>query len=104
MEGHKVTLSSGKVVLLHEQKIKHTSLAIRAVGNRATGNSLLQQTMITEEMVKILLYSVDGKVPTPEEKEDLDSLFTTQEYTQVLTFINGGKGDLEIPKFETTQI
>ena len=91
----KVTLSSGKVVILKELKISHTELAAQAAAPRSGDNTQVLQLMMQKELVKILLLKIDEHEPTPNEKEDMDNLFTFQEYGQVASVIGqmSGSGD-----------
>lgn len=106
--GVKVTLSTGKVVLLRSLKIAHFELAIKAVGNRGKGNDMLQQVMTNKELAKILLYSIDGKVMAGADSEDLDAIFSIAEYQQVQRVIGemagavSGEGGVDFsPKIES---
>lgn len=96
---HKVTLSSKKVVLIRELKIKHQTLASKAVGNRAGDNSLLMGTLMSQELLKILLISIDNVPVEPAQLEDLDGMFTFVEYQQVTKFIGrlmgGDEGEFQ---------
>ncbi len=80
---HKVTLSSGKIVLLREMKIKHQNLASKAVGAKAADNNMLLASLMSQELLKILIVEINGKQPTTSEIEDLDGLFTYGEYSQL---------------------
>jgi hypothetical protein len=80
---HKVTLSSGKVVMLREMKIKHQTLATQAVGSKAGDNQLLMATLMQQELLKTLLVNIDGRPVSGQEREDLDSLFSYVEYNQL---------------------
>lgn len=103
MNVHKITLSSGKVVLLKEFKMKHQELALKAAGNRAGGNANLHNFYVSQELVKILLAQVDGKTLTPAQAEDLDEVFSLAEFSQVQKAIQKlsgmDEGDAD-PKYE----
>lgn len=90
---HKVTLGSGKVVLLREPKIKHQELALSAVAEKAGGNQMLAATLAQKELVKMLIVQVDGKAPNNQEKEDLDGLFSLREYGQLVQVLGKLTGD-----------
>lgn len=82
---HKITLSSGKVVLLRDPKIKDQELATRAASALVKGDNAFAFGMaMQKEMLKLLLAQVGDKKPTATEAEDLDGLFTFGEYTQCL--------------------
>jgi hypothetical protein len=84
----KVTLSSGKIVLLRELKISDTELAAQEVASRANGDQLLMQVFMQKALLKNLLLQVDGKTVDAVEREDLDSLFTAAEYGQLISVMN----------------
>lgn len=71
----KVTLPSGKVVLLREMKVRFEDLALKSVGNKAGKNEMYSQKLVGDEMLKLLLISVDGKKPAPLELENIDEMF-----------------------------
>jgi hypothetical protein len=83
---HKITLSTKKVVMLREPKIKHQELAQKAIGKRASDDQMLYATLMQKELLKILLHSVDGK-PVDQVKlsseDGLDDLFSFGEYAQI---------------------
>lgn len=85
---HKVTLSTGKVVLLKPMKIKYQNLAIQAVGKKAGDNQNLAGALIQTELLKILISQVDGKALDPKQMEDLDAIFEYAEYQQLLKVLN----------------
>lgn len=79
---HKVTLSTGKIVLMREPKIKHQELAAKAVGRRHEDTPTAQQMAIQNELLKIAIAQVDGADFKAE--ADLDSWFSMAEYNQLL--------------------
>lgn len=100
---HKVTLSSGKVVLIRDLKIKDQDMAIQAAAQRAgSENQMALAAAMQKEMLKMLIVKVDEKAVKPIELEDLDSLFSYQEYmqlSQVLNKLTGG--DEKMGNFKT---
>lgn len=84
---HKVTLSTNKVVLLREMKIKYQEMAMRAVGNKAGDNTVLMGSMVQKEILKQLIVQIDGKEPAKISLEKLDDVFTYQEYMQLNAFM-----------------
>lgn len=97
---HKVTLESKKVVLLRDFKIKHQRLAAQAAANAGDNVNVLGVVM-AEEILKMLIVQIDGVAVEAAKLEDLDSLFSYQEYSQLLQVIGelmGGK--TEAPKME----
>jgi hypothetical protein len=101
---YKVTLGTGKVVLLRELKIKHQEMAVMAASPRANGDQILLQLLAQKELLKQVVVKIDDRPVKPIELEDLDSLFTLGEYSQlnqVLGKISGGNtGPLGKPEFQ----
>ena len=89
----KVTLSTGKVVLLREMKISDTEIAAQAVASRSNGDQNLLQILMQKELVKNLIVAVDDKKLSGSEKEDMDSLFSIAEYGQLMSVIKKITGD-----------
>jgi hypothetical protein len=97
---HKVVLSSGKEVLLRDMKIKDQELAAQAAGQRAGENQMAMAMGMQQELIKLLLVQVDGKdIPAPE-RENLDSLFSYQEYQQVSQVLSKLMGTEDVGKFQ----
>ena len=91
---HKVTLSSGKVVLLREVKIKDQELAAQAASSRAgEDNKLALAIGMQKEMLKMLIVQVDGSQVTPVQLEDLDAVFSYAEYMQLVNVLGKLTGD-----------
>lgn len=99
----KVTLSSGKVVLLHQVKISHTEQAAEMCSRRANGDSNLLQVFMNKALIQILLFQVDGKELTAAQKEDLDSIFSVAEYSQLLKVVGKISGGDEAGKEPTLE-
>jgi len=100
---HKVTLSSKKVVLLRDIKIKHYELAMKAAGAKSGKNELLAGFTSSVELMKMLLVQIDGKDITKAQIENLDELFTAAEFRQLSKFIDKlqqSEGEDEDPKSE----
>jgi hypothetical protein len=100
---HKVTLSSGKVVLLRDMKIAHQELAAEAVARKAGESALLMGTLMQTELLRLLIVQVDGRKPTATELLKLDEVFKYKEYTELMKVMrqimgeddaSGGKGFL----------
>jgi len=93
----KVTLGTGKVVLIRELQIKHQELAAKAAAPSAGDNAMLLAMAMQKEIIKMLLVEIDGKALSANEKENLDKLFTYKEYQQiqkVVQEIGGGSDDM----------
>lgn len=94
----KVVLSTGKIVLLHMMKIGHTEQAAEMVAQRAGGDSSMMQILINKALVQLLLWKVDGKIVTPAQKEDLDSVLGVGEFGQLLKVVAKMSGADEAKK------
>lgn len=100
---HKVTLGSGKVVLLRDIKIKHYELAMKAAGHKAGKNELLAGFSSSCELLKMLIVQIDGKDVSKSGVEDLDALFSASEFRQLSKFLDKlqqAEGEDEDPKSE----
>jgi hypothetical protein len=98
----KVTLSSGKVVLLREPKIRDQEFAAIAASPKSKGDQNLLGLFAAKEMLKCLIVQIDGRAIRPVETEDLDSLFSPKEYGQLMKVMgqlmegdDGGKYQIE---------
>jgi hypothetical protein len=98
----KATLSTGKVVLLRELKIKHTELAAQEVAPRAGGDPNVLSLLMQKALAKQLIVQVDEKKPSASELEDMDELFSFAEYGQVLQVVGqlAGADGLGKPRIE----
>lgn len=81
---NKVTLSTGKVVLLREMKIKHQEQAAQLAAPKAGDNTTLLTLHMQKELLKLLIVQIDGSTPKQNSLENLDDIFTMQEYGQLL--------------------
>lgn len=96
--GVKVTLSSGKVVLLREMKISHTELAAQEVAVKANGDPMVMQILMQKAVIKNLLFKIDDKEVSAVQREDMDSLFSMSEYSQLVKVVNKMSGGDEMGK------
>lgn len=99
----KVTLSSGKVVLLRELKISHMELAAQEVAVKANGDANLLQLLSQKALVRMLIVKINDQVPSASELEDMDSVFSIGEYGQLLQVVGklgGADAAGKSPRFE----
>ncbi len=99
----KVTLSTGKVALLREMKIADQEVAAQEVSSRTNGDPNLMGLFMQKALVKNLLVQIDGEEVPATKREDLDSLFTMPEYSQLLKVIKelmGGDDAGKLPAIE----
>lgn len=88
----KVTLSTGKIVVLKEYKIKDNRLATKMLGN-AKMNQLEAGIAMQENLLKILLLEIDGEPVDHAKKNDLDNIFSVKEYSQLMKVLSKMTGD-----------
>lgn len=99
----KVTLSTKKVVLLREMKISDQETAAQEVSHRADGDANLMGLFMQKALVKNLIVQIDGVEVPAAKREDLDSLFSMGEYSQLLKVIKelmGGDEAGKLPGIE----
>lgn len=104
----RVTLSTGKQVLLRVPKIKHQEQALRLVGKRAQGNTELATFLTGIEMVKILLAKVDDTECKYKdfETKSVDDIFSNNEMRQLGKALQQfmGEDDDFLPQIEAVHI
>ncbi len=81
---YEIELDTGKKVILREFKIKTKNLAAKNVFAKGINGAQEAEAAIQDEVLKLLIESVDGKKPSAVEREDLDQLFTFVEYQQTM--------------------
>jgi hypothetical protein len=94
----KVTLSSGKIVLLRELRITDTEVAAQKVASRSQGDGNVLQVLMQKALLQLVLVQIDGKPVSETDKEDMNSLFNLQEYTQLLKVLQKMSGGDEMGK------
>jgi len=100
---HKVTLSSNKEVILRDFKIKHQEMAMQNVAKKAGDSALLMGGLLQSELLRLLIVQIDGKPVRGIELENLDNLFSYQEYMQLLMVMKklmGTEDNDELGKFQ----
>jgi hypothetical protein len=91
---HKITLSSKKVVLLQEPKMRHMKFAEKLSQGNMAG------LVFQEELLKQLIVKVDEKEITKPDLCDLDDLFSLAEIMQLYSFLGKCLGTTEETKSE----
>lgn len=100
----KVVLSTGKVVFLRQMKISDSETAAQQVASRAAGDSNVLQLLMQKALIQALIVrcadteEAEAKVITGNQREDLDSLFTLTEYTQLLKVVGKISGAEDMGK------
>lgn len=102
----KFTLSTGKTICIREPQIGDTEHAMKIAGKEAgPENQGLLSMLFQKEMAKILLVQVDDANLSLAQKQDLKSLFTFKEWSQVQKavqmIIGEDQGNLETPEIVT---
>jgi hypothetical protein len=87
INAHKVTLSTGKVVILRDPQINDQETAMQVAAPRAKDNPMLMVSFAQKEMLKLLILEVDGKAPSKIELEQLGKMFTLPEYNQLQAYL-----------------
>lgn len=92
----KITLSSSKVVLIREPKIRDQEMSMQIAATRSKDNTILMVTQSQKELLKLILLQIDGKSITKQEVERLDDLFTLAEYNQVMQVVGKVSGGADM--------
>lgn len=100
----KVTLFSGKVVVLRELRVRHQEQAAQIAASQSDGNHTLLQLKMNKELLKLLIVSIDGKTPKPIELEDLDNLFSFKEAAQLYHVLNQLAGSEDLGKYQIEHV
>jgi hypothetical protein len=99
----KVTLSTGRIVLLRPMKIKDQNLAISACKDAGDNNALLASRM-QQELLKLLVVQIDGQAPDRRRLEDLDSYFEFSEYMELCQVMGKVMGAVDAGKSQTETV
>ena len=103
---HKVTLGSGKVVMIQDMQIKHEELAAKAVAKAAGENPALMAMLMQNEIIKMLIVSIDGKQITALDREQLSKMLTYGDFVQlrkvVAKLMGGDEADPKIELVSST--
>lgn len=96
----KATLSTKRVVIMRQFTMKHQRTATEIAGNRAQGNQALLGMVMQEELLKLMLQSIDGQAVSGPKKENLDALVTPHEYRELMKVIESQIGNATTPEIE----
>jgi hypothetical protein len=102
----RITLSTGKVVLMRIPKIKHQEQAMRVVGKSAGDNNNLFQFMTGIELMKLLIAKINDKDMKYQDMTNLDDHFTNREIKEMGLAVQEytKEGDDFLPKIEAVAI
>jgi len=98
---YKIELSTDKVVVVREFKIAHKNLAAKAAGQSGVTGAALE-ALLQDEMLKLILVSVDGRKVGEVERENLDNVFSFAEYQELLQPIAEMCGANQVKKPKVT--
>ena len=104
MKGIKVIIpETGKEVILREPKISDQELASQSIGNKAGDSQFAYVLAFNKEMLRLMIYSIDGKEVNAKSLLQLDDHLTIQEYNrlcQVIGKLTGNESPLA-PQIES---
>lgn len=99
----KVTLNSGKSIVLKRFTIKLKNQAIEAAGAKCGENTPAQlfQSLVADEALKLMIDTVDGKPLDAVSREDLDTFLSFDEYQSLASVVGDFLGTVQKkPKIE----
>ena len=88
---YKVTLSTGKVVVLTKLLIETKNNAVQAAAQRLPADSpqAVFNTIMGDELLRLLIISVNGKEIDSVSRENIDSILEFSEYTEISEVVGG---------------
>jgi len=83
---YKITLDSDRTILIRPLTIGIKNQAVEATGIKAgpKASEMAFQNLLQDEILKLLLVEIDAKKISAAQREDLDALFSIDEYMQVM--------------------
>jgi hypothetical protein len=87
INAHKVTLGTGKVVLLRDPTINDQEMAMQIAAPRAKDNPMLLVSFAQKEMIKLLILEIDGVKPSKSDLEQLSRFFSLFEFNQLQAYL-----------------
>lgn len=95
-----LVLKTGKKVVLRPGKIADEESAAARIPDEKSKNKFSYGLALQMEIIRMRIVSVDGKRPSAVQLEDLDKLFTSREFAQVIKFIEheGKEGNDLMPQ------
>jgi hypothetical protein len=92
INAHKVTLGTGKVVILREPEINDQETSMALAAPKGKDSPFLLVTIAQKELLKLLILEIDGKRPSKIELEQLSKMFTLGEYNQLQAYLGKMSG------------
>lgn len=87
-KGYKLKLPSGKECVISEPRISHRNMAAQVISGKAGDDPMTYGMMLNDEMIRQVLYSIEGKVLTPQEKLDFDEILTVADHMYISSALN----------------
>jgi tRNA threonylcarbamoyladenosine modification (KEOPS) complex Cgi121 subunit len=91
---HKVTLSTGKVVLLREIELKDEEIAAKNIGKKAGDSEIAAGLMMATEMLKLIIVKVDDKVLSATDRLSFNGILTYPEIVQARRVVQKLMGEM----------
>jgi len=101
---YEMVLSTGKKVEVREPEIKDQDMAAQLVAVKSGDNAMSFAMMLQSEIIKMLIISVNGKILSGLEKDQLDQVFTYQEYGELQMGIKDILGEVKKPQINLVKI
>ncbi len=96
----RVTLKTGKIVVLRPLEVSHYDTAIEAACHRAGNNQNLLAYYSQKEILKQIIVKVGDKELSAADRELVEKEFTPTEHAQILLVMKEMLGEAEMPKVE----
>lgn len=90
---NKVTLSTGRVVILKELEMRDDENATLLAAKKAGDSPLAFSIFMLTELTKILVLEIDGKKLTAQDKLQIDKTLSRQEFQEVRQVVGKLMGD-----------
>jgi hypothetical protein len=91
MNGYKITLSTGKTVLIRRMEISDYEMACEGAGMRYT-TELGQKAAVGKELLKALLVKVNDQPVSALQREALNDVFEVKEFMELMEVVNKTTG------------
>jgi hypothetical protein len=92
---HKITLPTGKVVLLKDIEMRDEEFAARAAAKKSGDSAMGMGYAMHNELLKVLIVEVDGKKLSASDKEQLGKFLSYKEFVMVRKVLEKLMGETE---------
>lgn len=93
-----LVLSTEKKVVFRPSRISDEQRASMALPEAAAKDKFTYGIAIQYEIIRMRLVSVNGKRPSAEGLEELDSLFTPREFKEIVKYLDSQEGEISAPR------